>query len=80
MQKRNVTIQLPADLLREARHVAIDRGESLSTYVSQLLRQAIQRDHIHSVARERQVELMEHGVNLGTSGNIAWSRDDLHEG
>lgn len=78
MEKQNVTIQLPKELLREARHIAIGRGLSLSGYLAELVSQAVHRERAYSLARERQVSLMEQGLNLGTGGRMGWKRDDLH--
>ena len=39
----NVTISLPEELVRQARHRAVDRGMSLSKYVASVLDEAKQR-------------------------------------
>lgn len=39
----NVTLKLPDDLVREARHLAIDENTSLSTLVSELLVERIKK-------------------------------------
>lgn len=76
---RNVTVSLPAELLREARHLAVDRGLSLSSFIAALLEEQVQSTRQYSAARERQLRLLEEGLPLGTGGQITWTRDELHE-
>jgi hypothetical protein len=79
MEQQNVTLTLPADLLREARHLAVDRGVSLSKFLALLLAEHIESVKRYNEARERQLSLMNQGIDLGTHGNITWSREDLHD-
>ena len=76
---RNVTITLPEDVLREARHLAVDRGMSLSRYLAQLLEEQVRSSGEYREARERELARMQRGLNLGTGGNVPWTRDELHE-
>lgn len=73
-----MTLHLPKGLLRKARHIAVDRGQSLSAYLTELLTQAVDRERAYEAARKRQTELMDKGVNLGTHGTIDWRREELH--
>ncbi|TAK24122.1 MAG: hypothetical protein EPO26_06835 [Chloroflexota bacterium] len=59
----NVTISLPDDIVREARHLAVDRGESLSKFVSRLVEEQVGRVHERSAARERQRRMMAEGFH-----------------
>jgi hypothetical protein len=38
----NVTVSLPEELLREARHEAVDHGLALSRYLAELLQERLQ--------------------------------------
>ncbi|HEY7060562.1 MAG TPA: CopG family transcriptional regulator [Chloroflexota bacterium] len=78
-RKVNVTISLPADLAREARHLAVDQGTSLSGYLSRLLAEQVVAARGYHAARERQLRLLEKGLPLGTGGKADWSRESLHE-
>jgi hypothetical protein len=73
-----VTLTLPADLLREARHLAVDQGMSLSRFLAHLLAARVEETRRYKEARERQKRLMRAGLSLGTNGQIAWSREELH--
>jgi hypothetical protein len=77
--KVNVTVSLSADLVREARHLAVDRGVSLSGFLSQLLAEQIEATRSYRAARDRQLRLLQSGLPLGTNGEPAWSRESLHE-
>jgi len=76
---KNVTLALPADLLREARHLAVDQGVSLSKFVALILAARVETVRRYGQAREQQQLLLETGLRLGTHGQITWKRDELHE-
>ena len=76
---QNVTLTLPTELLFEARHLAVDRGVSLSRFLALLLEEQVRGGRRYQAARERQRELLDTGLPLGTGGQIAWTRDQLHE-
>jgi hypothetical protein len=75
----NVTVSLSEDLLRQARHLAVDEGVSLSRFVALSLEQRVEAVRGYRAARERQLSLLRAGLDLGTGGTVAWSRDSVHE-
>jgi Arc/MetJ-type ribon-helix-helix transcriptional regulator len=75
----NVTVSLPERLLRELRHLAVDEGVSLSRFVARSLEERVERTRRYRDARERQLQLLRQGMDLGTQGQARWSRDSLHE-
>lgn len=79
MARRNITISLPDHLAREARHMAVDRGLSLSAYVAQLLEEQIAATREQKTLRKRQLRRLEEGMGLGTHGVVTWTREELHE-
>lgn len=79
MDQQNVTVSLPAELLREVRHMAVDRGVSLSRFIALLLEEEVEERQRYRSAGERQVRLLREGLPLGTGGRITWNRADLHE-
>ena len=79
MRHQNVTITLPDCILREARHLAVDRGMSLSRYLASLLEQQVEAARRYRAAEVRQLQTLESGVALGTAGQITWKREELHE-
>jgi hypothetical protein len=75
----NVTVSVPQQLLREARHLAVDEGISLSRFVALSLAQRVEAVRGYQAARDRQLRLLREGLELGTHGHATWARDSLHE-
>ena len=78
MEKQNVTLSIPKDVLREAKHLAVDQGTSLSGLLVDALKERVRRSKERRQASQRQRALMRQGLNLGTRGKATWTRDDLH--
>jgi hypothetical protein len=72
----NVTVSLPEELLREARHEAVDRGLSLSRYLAELLEERLEARRRYRQAWTEQRALMEQGPLRGASAPT-WTRDEL---
>lgn len=79
MQKRNVTLALPRELLRDAKLLAAERGTSISAMVSELLREQVARRRRLAGARKRHLASLSDPPDLGTGGRAPWRRDELHE-
>jgi hypothetical protein len=75
----NVTVSLGDDILRAARHLAVDRGMSLSKFLATILEERLQQEAAYEQAKEIELRRMAEGLDLGTGGNITWTRDSLHE-
>jgi hypothetical protein len=73
----NVTISLPDDLIRDARHEAVDRGMSLSAYVAAMLEERIEARRLKRQRQEDLLRMMDERPL--TVGPITWTRDELHE-
>jgi hypothetical protein len=78
VEKQNVTISLPKDVLREAKHFAVDEGISLSAFLVEALTERVKRLRDIQRAGARQRALMRRGLKLGTRGRATWTREDLH--
>jgi hypothetical protein len=78
VEKQNITLSIPKEILREAKHLAVDRGISLSGLLVEALEERVKRLSQMRRAAERQRTLMRSGLKLGTKGKIRWSREDLH--
>ena len=79
MEYQNVTISLPKETLRKAKHIAIDRQTSLSGLLAKTLEEIVYTEEVYQQAKSRQKLLMEEGLDLGTKGEVPWTRDKLHE-
>ncbi|MCV7234263.1 hypothetical protein BST20_11015 [Mycobacterium branderi] len=78
MTTRNITLSMPDELVRRAKILAAQRDTSVSGLVARLLEQLVGdvRDYDDVAAQEHR--LMQEGIGLRV-GDIAWSRDEVHE-
>jgi hypothetical protein len=79
MEKQNITLSLPKMLLKKAKRLAVDEDKSLNELVRQCLEERVRATSGYAEARKRQRALLEAGVDLGTKGACAVTREDLHE-
>ncbi len=79
MDKQNVTLSIPKDVLRKAKMQAIEQNTSLSNLLTQALIDIVEQADQYELAKERHLAWLEHGADLGTEGHISWSREELHE-
>jgi metal-responsive CopG/Arc/MetJ family transcriptional regulator len=79
METRNITLSLPEGLLQEVKVLAARRQISVSALLAGMLREVIERETGYTLARRREMEILERGLDLGTGGEVRWSRDELHE-
>jgi hypothetical protein len=78
LEKQNVTLSIPKNILRKAKHMAIDRQTSLSRLLAKTLADLVEKEDVYNKAKDRQVKAMQKGYNMGLKGKISWKRDDLH--
>ena len=79
MERQNVTLSLPKDLLKKAKTLAVKKERSLSNLLRETLEEKVKEETGYQRAKKRQIALMGKGVNLGTKGKITISREELHE-
>lgn len=79
VETQNVTLVIPKDILREVKVIAARRGTSMSGLMVQTLIDLIRQQDAYEAAMRRHLAILEHGFDLGTGGNITWSREELHE-
>ena len=73
---KNITLKVDAQLLNRARHYAVDKHQSLSSYVSNLIEQTIRDQDQYESARASALEFLHKGFDLGGQ---PLTRDQLHE-
>ena len=78
VDKQNITLSLPKDVLREAKHLAVDQGICLWGFLVEALMDRVKQLREIQRAGARQRSLMRRGLKLGTQGKATWSRDELH--
>jgi len=78
-ERQNVTISLPVSVLKKARHIAVDEGSSLSGLLASYVERVVDDTAVRERAAKRIKRRLAEGMDLGTCGDIGWSRDDVHE-
>ncbi len=75
---KNVTLSLPRTVISRAKHLAIDKGTSLSGLVAQILSEEISRNRQYAEAKRQAISLLKMPFNLGTNGKKLPTREELH--
>jgi metal-responsive CopG/Arc/MetJ family transcriptional regulator len=79
MDKRNITLALPKDVLKRVKIMAAEQGISVSALMERLLQEQLARHEGYEQARQRQAGTLAEGLDLGTGGQRRWTREELHE-
>lgn len=75
--KTNLTLQIDADLIREAKVLAAKQGTSVSRLLTDQLEALVRRDKGYERAKRRALTRLGRGFDLGWTPPV--SRDELHE-
>ena len=78
MEKQNVTLSIPRQLLKQAKIIAARQDKSLSQLIRESLEYKVEEETDYNKARKRQLRLLEKGLDLGTGGQVKTGRDALH--
>ncbi len=79
MEKQNITLSLPREILKKGKMVAAQKGISLNELVRELLQMTAENEEEYRTSAERQIRRMREGIELGTKGKISWKRDQLYQ-
>ena len=78
MEHRNLTLSLPADLVRQAKVYAAEHDTSINAFVRELLQETLMREGRARAGAERLLALAEDGPYFtGDPGSIR--REELYE-
>ena len=77
--KQNITLSIPKNLLSQTKLIAVKRQTSVSGLMIEALRELVERETNYAYARERQLDWMKSGFDMGTQGKRTWVREELHE-
>jgi hypothetical protein len=75
--KKNITLKLDAEILKEARMLAAEQGSSLSRLLTDKLKELVRERRGYERARKRALARLRSGFHLGWTNPR--SRDELHE-
>lgn len=78
MPTRNITLALPADLIRRAKVYAAAHDTSISAMVAELLGERVALDDDYDAMWADEVEVMKKGFKSDIPG-IPWTREDLYD-
>ena len=76
MARRNLTVQLDEDVIRQAKVLAASRGTSVSGLVAKEISELVAREARYEQARRRAMELV---ARSRPRGGRTWRRDELHD-
>jgi hypothetical protein len=76
---RNVTLALPEDLLRRLKILAAKQDTSISALLTATLSELADYEEGYAEACDGMIADLVKGYDLGTRGQIDWTRDSLHE-
>ena len=79
METQNVTLSIPKEVLHKVKLLAVKRQTSISGLLTQTLEDLVRQEDAYAHARQRHLQLIENGADLGTGGTILTPRDELHE-
>lgn len=79
MEKQNITLSLPREILKKGKILAAKKGISLNELVRELLQLNTENAEEYQASAERQIKRMRGGIQLGTKGKISWKRDQLYQ-
>ena len=75
--KTSVTLKLDADLLREAREIAVEEGRSVSDLLTDRLKAMVRERTAFEPARRRALARLREGIDLRWTPSR--TRDELHQ-
>lgn len=78
MASKNITLTMPAELVRRAKVLAAQRDMSVSSLVARLLEQLVGQVQDYDDVADLERRMMSEGTGLQI-GPITWSRDELHQ-
>jgi len=79
METRNITLSIPKDVLLKVKLLAVTRETSVSRLLTETLSRLVEQELTYTHARERHLQYLVEGTDLGTDGMAAASREALHE-
>jgi len=79
MEKQNITLSLPKEILKKGKMLAAKKGISLNELIRELLQTTSENEEGYRISADRQIKRMKGGIPLGTKGKISWQRGELHQ-
>ncbi|MBI4377532.1 MAG: ribbon-helix-helix protein, CopG family [Nitrospinae bacterium] len=79
MERRNITLSLPKDLLKKAKIMAAKFDKSISQLMREAIEEKIEEGIDYQRAKQKHLNILKKGIDMGTRGRILISREELHD-
>ena len=79
MERQNITLALPKELIKRAKSMAVSEDKSISQLLKETLEKRLKDETKFKSAKRRQLALLKQGFDLGTKGQMTATRETLHE-
>lgn len=79
MEHQNITLSLPKELLLKIKHIAVDRHTSVSGLLAKTLQEIVLHEDSYEKAMQHHTNILKEGLQLNTTSNTGWKREELHE-
>lgn len=79
METQNITLSIPKETLLKIKLLAVKQGTSVSGLLARTIERLVEQEDVYVHARQRHLQWLEQGADLGTGGQILTRRDELHE-
>lgn len=79
MERKTVTFSIEKETWRKIRRIAALRRTSVSELLVKALEELVEQADDYGAARERHLQQLEQGVDLGTRGMRLAQREELHK-
>ncbi len=79
METQNIILSLPKNLLRKVELLAVERDTSVSGLITQVLEEMVDEETGYANARQRQIQWLEPGFDLGLNNDRPCRREELHD-
>jgi hypothetical protein len=79
VERQNITLSIPKETLKKAKHLAVEKEQSLSGLLTEFIEELVHHDESYRDAQQRQMVVMEKGLDFGLQGKVTCTREELHE-
>ena len=79
MKTRNFTMALPESMLKDVKLLAVKKNTSVTKLMIYAMERLLAESNEYEQAKGNALRLLEQAFDLGTNGNITWSREELYE-
>jgi predicted transcriptional regulator len=75
---KNITLRMDEQLLKDVKHIAVEKDMSVSAWITQVVEKEAKRDLSYDAAATGIMRLMEEAKDYGDGGKT-YTRDEMHE-